>query len=104
MRHEQFIRPEAMRMNLGPLGFHRYASDFLRAAASVEMMDGFNPVPYYLYCHSLELILKAFLLAKGVPLDDLKGNSLGHDLIRILRRARSLGLDDFVLVTLIQKK
>lgn len=103
MSHEQFIRPEPVKMKLGPLGFHKNASDFLRAAASVEMNDSSTPVPYYLCCHSLELILKAFLLAKGVPLGDLKRNNLGHDLISILRLARSLGLHDFVLVTPIQE-
>ncbi len=103
MSDQQIIRPEPVIVNLSPLGFHKYASDFLRAADSVEMSDAFNPVPYYLCCRSLELILKALLLAKGVPLNDLKGKSLSHDLILILRRARSLGLNDLVVVTRLQE-
>jgi hypothetical protein len=82
-------------VNISPIGFHHYASEFAASArqAQAGLGGAFSPVPYYLYCRSLELVLKAFLLAKGVPKDDLKLRSLNHDLSRILLRARGLGLD-----------
>ena len=54
-------------------------------------MRNYSPVPYYLYCHSIELSLKAFLLAQATPYDRLF--SLSHNLDAILREARLVGLD-----------
>ncbi len=56
--------PATFRMT--PVGYAVYAEQFLKAAQSIPKDDKqFTPVPYYLYCRALELILKAFLLAKG---------------------------------------
>jgi hypothetical protein len=66
------IKVPPMVLHISPLGFHRYASEFLRAAQGFKINDGFSPVPYYLICRSTELSLKAFLLAKGEP----KGSAL----------------------------
>jgi hypothetical protein len=83
-------------LHISPLGFHRYASEFLKAAQGFKINDGFSPVPYYLTCRSMELSLKAFLLAKGFPKKRLKEKNLGHDLEKILEKAISMGLDTFV--------
>jgi SOS response regulatory protein OraA/RecX len=57
-------------------------------------------VPYFLYCRSIELVLKAFLLVKGVPKKDLpKRNLYGHDLGKILEKAKELDLEKFVKIT-----
>lgn len=40
-------------VNLGPLGFHHYAAEFLDVADSVQPSSSFSPVTYYLYCHSI---------------------------------------------------
>jgi hypothetical protein len=58
----------------------------------VSLPERFSPVPYYLYCRSLELTLKAFLLAQGTPVAQLKKPSLGHDLMRLLAAAHKLDL------------
>lgn len=93
------IKVQPMVLHISPLGFHRYASEFLRAAQGFKINDGFSPVPYYLICRSMELVLKAFLLAKGVPKRTLKGRTLGHDLEKVLKKAVSLGLDKVVSIT-----
>ena len=92
------ITPPTDHVNISPFGFHRYASEFAKYAreAHVEAKGKFSPIPYYLYCHSLELVLKAFLLAKGVAKADLKKRSLGHDLSKILLKAKALGLEETV--------
>jgi hypothetical protein len=92
------IKVQSMVLHISPLGFHQYASEFLRAAEGFKINDGFSPVPYYLICRSMELALKAFLLAKGVPKKTLKG-TLGHNLEKVLKKAVSLGLDKVVSIT-----
>ena len=93
------IKAEPGMLHINPLGFHRYASEFLRAAQDFRMNDGFSPVPYYLVCRSIELALKAFLLAKGIPEGELKGKSLGHNLEEVLKKAMSLGFNKIFLIT-----
>jgi len=89
-KHNAFVR-------MRPLLFHRYADEFREAAS--DMTSDFTPVQCFLYCKSIELSLKAFLLAKGVPVGMLKGRrktGIGHDLEAALREAESRGLGDFV--------
>ncbi len=79
-----------------PVGFVVYAEQFLKAAQSIPKEDKkFTPVPYYLYCRALELILKAFLLAKGHGVDELR-KRFGHNLKRLWKAARKDGLADAV--------
>lgn len=82
-----------------PVGFAQYAGQFLAAGSAVrEVPDEskFSPVPFYLFCRALELILKSFLLVSDFPRDDLKKKPYGHDLLRLLKEARSRGLEDVV--------
>ena len=93
------LKAEPGVLYISPLGFHRYASEFLRAAQGFKINDGFSPVPYYLICRSMELALKAFLLAKGFPKKKLKERNLGHDLKKVLNKAIPMGLDKIVSIT-----
>ena len=63
------IKVSPIRGNISPLGFYCYAIEFPRATPRVKSDDPFSPVPYYLICHSIELALNAFLLARGVPIE-----------------------------------
>jgi len=93
------IKVPPMVLHISPLGFHRYAVEFLKAAHAFQIQDGFSPVPYYLFCRSIELVLKAFLLAKGLPKQKLKEKRrLGHDLDKILEKAISMGLNQVVSI------
>jgi hypothetical protein len=84
---------------VAPLGFHRYATEFLRAAQRFEPQDeGFSPVPYYLACRSIELALKSYLLARGLSLKQVKCE-LNHSLVKALQRASDLGLASLVEVS-----
>jgi hypothetical protein len=76
---------------ISPYGFHRHGSEFVAAARAVDFESKFSPVPYYLYCHGIELLLKAFLLVRGVPKPYLK-KKFGHNLEAALRQAEDLGL------------
>jgi len=83
-----------------PMGFYNYASDFAKWAnrAHAEKSKFFSPVPYYLYCRSIELVLKAFLLAKGLTKRQLKDRKLGHNLIALLDRAKKLDLEKIIII------
>jgi hypothetical protein len=91
------IKCETGAVYLTPYGFLKYAADYLNAARTFADIGSFSPVPYYLTCHSLELGFKAFLLAKGVSLQEIK--DVGHNLIVVLSQANDRGLDEFVVVT-----
>lgn len=84
-------------VHISPLGFLYYAKGFLAATKGIRQNEYFSPVPYFLHCHAIELALKAFLLGKGVSKKDLK--KLGHNLEKILKKARDLGLSDFIKIT-----
>ena len=99
------LKPEPVTTNITPFGFFHYGKEFLDATKGfVEPLD-YSPVPYYLYCHSIELFLKAFLLVKGVDKKDLKDmKEYGHDLEKILKKAQKLGLIELVKITPKQEK
>jgi hypothetical protein len=82
---------------LKPFMFHSLASDFLKAAEGFQTKGNFSPVHYFLYCRSIELSLKAFLLAKDVSIARIKSRKwIGHDLERALEEAELRGLLDIV--------
>lgn len=82
-----------------PIGLARYAADFHEAAMGADRTFGmkpgyeiFAPIPVlYLIGHSMELSLKAFLLHKGVGLQELRKH-FGHDLHKCLKKAKEHGL------------
>jgi hypothetical protein len=77
----------------------KWAEHFLIAAQSFPANIKFSPVPYFLYCQALELSLKAFLLLNGVSKGDLKKKALGHNLVALLAKAKTLNLEKFVMVS-----
>jgi len=86
------------------LGFLRYSKDFLDAAKGYKQPPKrFSPVPYFLYCLSIELALKAFLIKKGTQVSNLR-ECYGHNLKRTLKRTNDLGLSDIVAISAEQEK
>lgn len=85
-----------------PLGMIRYAHEFMEAALAVDEKIGAKPgfeivapIPaLYLLGHSIELSLKAYLLSREVNLRQVR--ALGHDLHACLRKAKELGLLNYV--------
>ncbi|MEX2489659.1 MAG: hypothetical protein WD356_09070 [Pseudomonadales bacterium] len=55
------------------------------------------PIPVlYLVGHAIELSLKSYLVFHGIPLKDLPTKKYGHDLLKILKKAKELGLGSLV--------
>lgn len=92
-----YIHDDPMRTT--SIGLARYACEFLETALAADekigRRKGFEivaPVPVmFLVGQSIELALKAFLLSKDVPLPKLR-KDYGHELHRLLRKAKELGL------------
>ena len=97
------IKTEPGHIHISPFGFFLYGKDFFDAAKGFKQPEHYSPVPYFLYCRSIELLLKAFLLGKDVPKKDLK-NVYGHDLGIILKKAQEMDLREFVKITPEQEK
>jgi hypothetical protein len=83
MTDQTIVMPGPIVYNFAPLGFWNYANHFL-IVARLAPTDPFPPVPYFPYCHSIELALKAFLLHKGVTKTELKEKT-GHSLERVTK-------------------
>ncbi|WP_316237651.1 hypothetical protein [Bradyrhizobium sp. SZCCHNR1015] len=84
-----------------PIESHRFldlAEDFYQAFRDLpEKAPSGLPISwprYFMLCHAVELALKAFLLAHGVPLKDLESNQIfGHQLDALLKEADERGLE-----------
>ena len=82
------------------MGLWTYAKDYLEAgyAVTTSMPRAHAPTPaYYLYCHSIELALKAYLRGTGASIKDLK--RIGHDLSKAYKKALGTGLKDKCTLT-----
>ena len=65
----------------------------LREALNAKALKlRFEMPVYYLYSHALELVLKAFLAAKGVPEKVLGSRELGHNLQALRDKCLEKGL------------
>jgi hypothetical protein len=83
-----------------PFGLWYFASDYLSAAQLVGAAPKheISAPRYYLLGHAAELALKAFLLSKGVPLDELK-SKIVHDLEKAFTKAVEFGLTELALIS-----
>lgn len=72
-----------------PFDLWRYSDEFLRAGQIVKrsIATQVSMPALFLFGQSIELVLKAFLLGRGIPMTELK-RSYGHDLSRLLKEAR----------------
>lgn len=82
----------------------RHAQEFLAAAELVlNRTDHISLPSYFLLGRSVELSLKAFLLACGMTRDELKSRKFGHDLKALLQEAIDRGLENEVPIQDVEK-
>lgn len=94
------MKIDPLHIHITPVGFWGYAEDYYSASLLWKSNKKYSPVPYFLVCRSIELAIKAFLLAKGENTSDLKhSKKYGHDLIKILERAMQLSLSNFIVTS-----
>ncbi|NJM44529.1 MAG: hypothetical protein HC858_12195 [Brachymonas sp.] len=85
---------------LKAFAFLSYAQEYFNAAkhlkenCSARAALAFIPPKPALLClvHSAELMLKSFLIFKGVSLNELRSKTLGHNQFKLYRKVRELGL------------
>ncbi|MGJ5155397.1 hypothetical protein [Bradyrhizobium sp. HKCCYLR1023] len=72
------------------------AEEFLKAFRDLPR-EGPSGIPvswprYFMLCHAIELALKAFLLARGRTVPELRSRPFGHDISALMTEAIGLGL------------
>ena len=73
-----------------PIAVFLFAQSYFQAAGHLRLeyeMHRFElrfdaPI-YYLFCHALELTMKAFLRAKGMTAEELRSRDFGHKLLML---------------------
>lgn len=81
-----------------PLGTFNYAHSFWGAAKALDTVQWEDQETHsdspteFLYWHAIELFLKAFLLADGVPLAELRTRRFGHNITNLTHEAKKRGL------------
>lgn len=97
------VRVGTAHVNMTGVGFMTYATNYYEAANRVGLNGSdrhFDPVPYQLYCQSLELRLKSFLWLSDPALtrQQIK-NRYGHDLAKLWRDTKAQGIAKFARIT-----
>src|SRR5688500_16200658 len=76
------------------VGWFNYAVSYLRAAQALQPLQLGTTHPHspveFLYYHSIELFLQAYLVLKGATVKELK--SLNHGVVKIAEECASKGL------------
>lgn len=103
MSTNYIMKAQTLHISLTPSLFIKYAKDGFEAAQFFKNKKYFSPVPYYLYCRSIELSLKAFLLHNSKKLDELKSRKYGHNLGKILEEAKKYNLSKLLNVTSLEE-
>lgn len=82
-----------------PIGVFLSGEAFLKSAKHLhssleakELRLKFDMPVYYLYCHAIELALKAFLRAKGLSAEKLASREYGHRLQVVWNECKDQGL------------
>ena len=92
------ITPGTGHFRISPVGFFGRAEEFHDASVLLSEKTGrFSFVAAFLSCRSIELALKAYLLARGDSLNQVK--NLGHDLHETMIESYARGIDVVVDLT-----
>jgi hypothetical protein len=82
------------------LGLLNYAKEYLKAYEILQKENSIkwiSPVRLYLFCHGLELALKAFLKNKKKTIAEIK--KMGHDLQKIKKESKEMQDDKLNALT-----
>jgi hypothetical protein len=92
-----------------PVGLFNYARSYWQAALIIDLPRLRKIVTHadapvtYLFCHAIELYLKAYLRHSGLSVAEVR--KIGHAYDRLASRAKDLGLalgqDDFKMIELL---
>jgi hypothetical protein len=89
---EEIDRSPAIAFFLSAESFLQCAQKLHKLHESNELRLRFSMPIYYLYCHSLELVMKSFLRAKGLSTQQLGSRKFGHKLEKLWEECLRQGL------------
>jgi len=75
------IKVPHMKINIDPLAFRYWASQYYICKQQFNPPSRFSPLPYFLLCRSIELSIKSLLLSSGNTKETVK-RLYSHDIIR----------------------
>jgi hypothetical protein len=80
----------------------RYRDAYNLYLSKMKTMPSFDPLPYYLLCHSLELYLKSFIWLKDrIGIHKIK-NKYSHDIIKLWRHAKLRRIHPYARPTILR--
>lgn len=87
-------------VNLSPIAFHRWATHYYKCRQDFQCPHSFSPVPYFLLCRAIELVLKSkHLEEKRQPEVKIE---FGHNLVKAYRalpiEEQQLSEEDFAVL------
>jgi hypothetical protein len=87
----------SMSAGVNPIGFHTHAREFFAAAEAVHASPKILSLPLaFLWGRTIELLLKSYLMSRGVTIKDLRSRKYGHNLVALYSEACDRGLSDQV--------
>lgn len=78
---------------------NRYHDAAIGSMTSSKNVRGFDPVPYYLFCQSLELHLKSFIWLKDRIATNTIKNKYRHNIVKLWDHAKARGIDRYARAT-----
>jgi hypothetical protein len=76
------------------VGFLTDAEAYTKAAVELNGLDkwGMTSPTYFLLCHAMELLFKAYILASGGDAKELRDPDVRHNLAELCKQAQTLSL------------
>ena len=96
------VQVPTVTIDMTGMSYMTYAGRYRAAAQGLESTaaaDGFDPVPFQLYCVSIELLLKAFLWYSRSASKHLLKLTYRHDLVKLWHDAKKSGINRYARVT-----
>ncbi|MBT3256519.1 MAG: hypothetical protein HN366_08710 [Deltaproteobacteria bacterium] len=97
------IKAESAKIVITGVNFRNYAVRYHEAAkqyvAARKKTEGFDPIPYQLFCQSLELHLKSYIWIIEQYGRNKFINKYGHDIVKLWYHSKSRGIQKYVSIT-----
>ena len=102
------LNPASAKIIITGVNFRNYAVRYREAAvqslSSGMTKEAFDPVPYQLFCQSLELHLKSYIWIKEKYGRDKFRNKYGHDIVKLWRHSKDRGIQKYIRITPLRER
>ena len=102
------LKPESLTIIITGVYFRKYAVRYQEAAvqalSSCVTKEPFDPIPYQLFCQSLELHLKSYIWIKEKYGRDKFRKKYGHDIVKLWRHSKDRGIQKYIKLTPLRER